>query len=507
MYEPPIRLIDTTKLIMKMSQNQTIKHSLKKTPTGIKGLDEILEGGLPQGRSTLVCGGAGTGKTLMAVEFLVKGAELFDEPGVFISFEETIEELAQNTASLDIDLTHLIDEGKIFVDYVYVERSEMEETGGYDLEGLFLRLDDAIQRTGARRVVLDTIETLFSGFTDTGILRAELRRLFRFIKEKHLTAVITAERGDGHLTRHGLEEYISDCVITLDNRVQEGLSTRRMRVVKYRGSKHGNDEYPFLIDQTGYWILPITSIGLDYPAPVERISSGISELDAMLEGCGYYRSSSILVSGTAGSGKTSIASHFVAAACQRGERCLFIANEESNSQILRNMRSIGIDLEPWIQQGLLNIKSVRVSKRSMESHLLKSHQLVESFHPDVLVIDPVSDFTAIGTPEDVKSMLIRMIDSFKVHGITTLFTHLTKGATNELSTEMGISSLMDTWLLLRYLEDNATHNRSLYVLKSRGMDHSNQTRKFQITDHGIQLQEFLNTPDGSQLRRLDKRAK
>ncbi|MEJ2706936.1 MAG: circadian clock protein KaiC [Anaerolineales bacterium] len=480
---------------MENTKTQTIEYSLKKTPTGVKGLDEILEGGLPQGRSTLVCGGAGTGKTLLAVEFLVKGAKIFEEPGVFISFEETLAELAQNTASLDIDLMHLIDEGKIFVDYVYVERSEIEETGVYDLEGLFLRLDDAIQHTGARRVVLDSLETLFSGFTDTGILRAELRRLFRYLKEKDLTAVITAESGDGQLTRHGLEEYISDCVITLDNRIQEGLSTRRLRVIKYRGSRHGNDEYPFIIDHTGYWIMPITSIKLDYSAPLERVSSGISELDAMLEGGGYYRGSSILVSGTAGTGKTSIAAHFVDAACRRGERCLFFAHEESNCQILRNMRSIGIDLEPWIQQGLLNIQSARVSKQNMESHLLKSHQLVESFHPNVLVIDPVSDFMAIGTPEDVKSMLIRMIDSFKSNGITTLFTHLTKGADHEQSTEMGISSLIDTWLLLRYLEANGTRSRNLYVLKSRGMDHSNELRNFQITDHGIQLQEFVNTID------------
>jgi circadian clock protein KaiC len=484
---------------MKKSQNQTIKHSLKKTPTGINGLDEILEGGMPQGRSTLVCGGAGTGKTLLAVEFLVKGAELFDEPGVFISFEETLAELAENTASLDIDLMQLIDEDKIFVDYVYVERSEIEETGVYDLEGLFLRLEDAVQRTGARRVVLDTLETLFSGFTDTGILRAELRRLFRFLKKKNLTTIITAERGDGHLTRHGLEEYISDCVITLDNRIQEGLSSRRLRVIKYRGSRHGNDEYPFIIDHSGYWIMPITSIKLDYSAPIARVSSGISELDAMLEGSGYYRGSNILVSGTAGTGKTSIAAHFVDAACRRGEHCLFFAHEESNNQILRNMRSIGIDLEPWMRQGLLNIQSARVSKRSMESHLLKSHQLIESFRPDILVIDPISDFTSIGAPEDVKSMLIRMVDSYKVHGITTLFTHLTRGSEHEQATAIGISFLMDTWLLLRYLVDNGVRNRSLYVLKSRGMDHSNRLRSFQITNHGIQLQEFVNAIDDSHI--------
>jgi circadian clock protein KaiC len=476
-------------------QNQSIEYDLKKTLTGIKGLDEILEGGLPRDRSTLICGSAGTGKTLMGMEFLVRGAELFNEPGVFISFEETLQELAQNTASLNMDLMGLIDEGKIFVDYVYVERNEIEETGVYDLEGLFLRLEDAIQRTGAKRVVLDTLETLFSGFADTGILRAELRRLFRYLKEKELTAVITAERGDGQLTRHGMEEYISDCVIVLDNRIQEGLSTRRVRVIKYRGSMHGNDEYPFLIDHTGYWILPITSLKLDYPAPTDHVSTGISDLDTMLEVGGYYRGSNILVSGTAGTGKTSMAAHFVEAACRRGERCLFFAHEESNKQILRNMRAIGIDLEPWIQKGLLNIQSERVSKHSMESHLLKSHQMVESLKPDVLVIDPVSDFTAIGTPEEVKSMLVRMIDTFKMHGITTLFTHLTKGDLQELTTEVGISSLMDTWLLLRYQEHHAVRTRSLYLLKSRGMNHSNRTRTFQITDDGIQLQDFVDDSD------------
>ena len=476
---------------MNKYQNRSRNH-LRKTPTGIQGLDEILEGGLPHGRSTLVCGSAGTGKTLMAVEFLVKGAKFYDEPGVFISFEETLEELTENTASLNIDLMKLIDEDKIFVDYVYVERSEIEETGVYDLEGLFLRLEDAIQRTGAKRVVLDTLETLFSGFTDTGILRAELRRLFRYLKDKDLTAVITAERGDGQLTRQGMEEYISDCVIVLDNRIKEGLSTRRLRIVKYRGSSHGNDEYPFLINNFGFWILPITSIGLDYTASTKRISTGISELDDMLAGGGYYRGSNILVSGSAGTGKTSVVAHFVDAACTRGMCCLIFAHEESNNQIIRNMRSIGINLEPWIQQGLLKIQSERVTKQGMESHLLKSHQMVDSFHPEVLVIDPVSDFTSIGTSDDVKSMLIRMIDSYKALGITTLFTHLTSGGEHEQSTEIGISSLIDTWILLRYLETDGERNRSLYVLKSRGMGHSNQLRHFQITDNGIQLQSTLN---------------
>lgn len=317
---------------------------LAKCPTGITGLDEITKGGLPQGRPTLVCGGAGSGKTLFAMEFLVRGAMKYDEPGVFIAFEETAGELAENVDSLGFDLERLTKQKKLAIDYVHVQRSEILETGEYDLEGLFIRIGYAIDSIGAKRIVLDTIEALFAGLSNDFILRSELRLLFRWLKEKGITAVITAERGTNTLTRQGLEEYVSDCVIMLDHRVIDQTATRRMRVIKYRGSAHGTNEYPFLIDEQGFSVLPVTTLGLEHLATSERLSSGIPELDAMLGGKGYFRGSTILITGTAGTGKTSVAAHFVDAACRRGERCSYFAFEESESQLLRNMSSIGLNL-------------------------------------------------------------------------------------------------------------------------------------------------------------------
>lgn len=476
--------------------NDRVELWLEKCQTGIKGLDDVLKGGLPQGRPSLICGGAGCGKTLLACEFLVHGALDEGEPGVFMAFEETQEDLAKNLAALGIDLEKLIEENNIFVDYVHIDRSEIEETGVYDLEGLFVRLASAISIVGAKRVVLDTIETLFVGFSDDAILRSELRRLFRWLKERGVTAVITAERGEGTLTRHGLEEYVSDCVILLDHRVQEGIATRRLRVVKYRGSSHGNDEYPFLIDESGIWVLPITSVGLNYPVSREFISSGVSRLDEMLNGKGYYCGSSILVSGTPGTGKTSLAAHLVAAACSRGERCLFFAYEEAADQIIRNMASIGIHLEQWIEKGLLQIQSTRPSFYGTEMHLLTSQKLIDEFKPDVVVIDPITNLSQIGSPPEVKSLLVRLIDFLKMNKITTLFTSLTHGGSPKEATDIGVSSLMDTWIMLSDLETNGERNRVLTVLKSRGMEHSNQVREFHLTGSGIELRDVYVAPVG-----------
>ncbi len=469
---------------------------LPKTPTGIRGLDEITGGGLPKGRPTLVAGSAGSGKTLLAMEFLIRGATEFDEPGVFVAFEETADELAANVRSLGFDLKSLIAQKKIVVDHVRVERSEIEETGEYDLEGLFVRLGHAIDSIGAKRVVLDTIEALFGGLSDTLILRAELRRLFRWLKDKGMTAMITAEQGNGNLTRHGLEEYVSDAVIVLDHRVVNQLSTRRLRIVKYRGSAHGTNEYPFLIDERGFDVLPVTSLGLNHAASSERISSGIPALDRMLGGAGYYRGSTVLVSGTAGSGKTSLAAHLVDAACRRGEKSLYFAFEESEQQIIRNMRSIGIDLEPWIKKGLLRFEALRPTLYGLEMHLAKMHQAVDEFEPRIVVVDPVTDLTAIGSPLEIKAMLMRLIDFIKSSNITAFLTSLTTGGNTVEQTEIGISSLIDTWLLVREMETNAERTRGLYVLKSRGMAHSNQVREFLLTDHGVELIDVYLGPAG-----------
>ena len=460
---------------------------LKKAATGIQGLDEITGGGLPQGRPTLICGSAGCGKTLLAMEFLVRGSQQYNEPGVFVAFEENAEELAKNVASLGFDLADLARKKKLLVDYVYIERSEIQETGEYDLEGLFIRLDHAIRSIGAKRVVLDTIESLFSGLPNENILRAELRRLFRWLKDKGVTAIITAESGDGKLTRHGLEEYVADCVIMLDHRVTGQISTRRMRIVKYRGSVHGTNEYPFLIDESGITVMPITSVNLDHPASTERISTGVPRLDIMLGGKGFYRGSSMLVSGTAGTGKTSVALHLADATCRRGEKCLFLASEESKNQVIRNGRSIGIDLEKWVKKGLLRFHSSRPTFYGLEMHLVSIHKIVNEMSPKVVIFDPISNLTAIGSTAEIQNMLMRLLDFLKSRGTTSLCTSLTHGSGPIEMTEVWISSIMDTWLLLRDNEYGGERTRMMYILKSRGMAHSNQVREFIITDKGIDL--------------------
>jgi circadian clock protein KaiC len=470
--------------------------ALAKSPTGIRGLDEITFGGLPRGRPTLVCGRAGCGKTLFAVEFLVHGALDHDEPGVFIAFEETEEDLTKNIASLGYDLAELCRRKKLMIDYIRVERSEIEETGEYDLEGLFVRLGYAIDAIGAKRVALDTIEAIFSGFSNVNILRAELRRLFRWLKDKGVTAVITAEQGDGSLTRQGLEEYVSDCVILLDHRVREQISTRRLRVVKYRGSSHGTNEYPFLIDEQGISVLPITSLGLEHKASSERVSTGIDSLDQMLGGKGFYRGTSILISGTAGTGKTSIAAHFVDAACRRGERCVYFSSEESPAQVTRNLRSIGVDLEPWIKKGLLHFDATRPHFHGLEMHLLRIHKLIAEMKPKIAVFDPLSGYLSLGDSLEVKSMLTRLLDYLKSQQITSVFNTLVEGGHAELQSEIGVSSLMDTWILLRNLEHNGERNRGLFILKARGMAHSNQIREFVFTDHGVELKDVYIGSDG-----------
>jgi len=460
--------------------------ALPKQRTGISGFDEITRGGLPAGRPTLICGSAGAGKTLFAVEFLVRGATIFNDPGVFMSFEESDVELATNVASLGFDLNQLIADKKLILDYVFIERSEIEETGEYDLEALFLRLGHAIDSIGAKRVVLDTLEALFSALPNEAIVRAELRRLFRWLKEKGVTAVITCERGEGTLTRYGLEEYVADCVILLDNRVHNQISTRRMRIIKYRGTSHCTNEYPFLIDDSGFSVLPITSLGLTHKASTEYVSSGIERLDRMLNGHGFYKGSSILVSGTAGTGKSTLSAHFIEATCARGDRALFFAFEESQDQIIRNMRSVGIDLERFVKKGLLKFQNARPSAWGLEVHLAVIHKTIDEFKPEVVVIDPITNFLAVGNQGDTKAMLTRLIDFLKMRQITSVFTSLTVHSEVEDS-EVGVSSLMDAWLLVKNIESNGERNRGLYILKARGIAHSNQVREFLLTSHGIEL--------------------
>jgi len=473
-------------------KKSAVLSALPKAASGIRGLDEITGGGLPRGRPTLVCGSAGSGKTLLSIEFLVRGVEL-GEPGVFVAFEETSEELAQNVASLGFDVRRLSAQRKLLIDYVRVERSEIEETGEYDLEGLFVRLGHAIDTAAAKRVVLDTIESLFGGLSNAAVLRAELRRLFRWLKARGVTAIVTAERGVGGLTRHGLEEYVSDCVILLDHRVTDQISTRRLRVVKYRGSNHGTNEYPFLIDDDGVSVLPITSLALRHGASSERVSSGITPLDTMLGG-GYFRGSTVLISGTPGTGKTSLAARFAEGACRRGERCLYYSFEESPSQLSRNMRSIGIDLGRWLKRGLLRLEAARPTIYGLETHLAFMHRAVREFRPAAVVVDPITDFTLTESLADNKAMLMRLIDFFKSEGITVAFTSLTSAGAQPEQTEAAVSSLIDTWIVLRDLERQGRRHRALCVLKSRGMAHSHDVREFRITDRGVEIGDDQPAP-------------
>ena len=472
------------------------RKTLPKSPTSIQGFDEITGGGLPKGRPTLVCGGAGCGKTLFAMEFLVRGATIYNEPGVFISFEETEKELTANVASLGFDLADLINHKKIWLEHVHVERGELEERGEYDLKGLFVRIHRAIESIKAKRVVLDTVESLFSALPNATVVRTELRRLFSWLKKKGVTTIITGERGDDTLTRQGLEEYISDCVILLDHRVSDQSSIRRLRIVKYRGSTHGTNEYPFLIDEDGFSVLPVTSLGLNNISTRERISTGIPRLDTMLSGKGYFRGSTVLVSGTAGTGKTSLAAQFVEAACKRGERVLYFAFEESPSQFMRNMSSIGIHLDPWVKKGLLYFHATRPTLFGLEHHLTTTIKLINKVKPQIVVLDPIDAFVMGGNQTEVKIMLLRLVDYLKMRNITAMFTSLTNGGENQELTDMAISSLIDTWLLLRDIEIGGERNRGLYILKSRGMSHSNQIREFILTDHGIELLDVYVGPEG-----------
>lgn len=463
------------------------KAGIKKSRTGIVGFDDLTLGGLPDGRPSLICGSAGCGKTLFASTFLVHGARDLDEPGVFVTFEERPDDIAANVASLGFDVQKLVDDEKLVFEHIALDPSELAEVGDYDLEGIFMRLELAIDSVGAKRVVLDTIESLFSAFSNPAILRAEIRRLFDWLKDRGMTTVITAERGDGSLTRQGLEEYVSDCVILLDHRVESQISTRRLRIVKYRGTAHGTNEYPFLIDEDGFSVLPVSSLALDHKVFEEQVSSGVADLDTMIEGGGFHRGSSILLSGVAGSGKSSLAASFAAATCADGGRALYFSFEESAEQTIRNMRSIGIDLKTPLDEGRMRFISARPTFYSLEMHLAVMLREVMRFSPDLVVLDPISAFMESGNRTEIQAMLLRMVDFLKSRGVTAVFSHLMHSQGGNVETDAGLSSLMDGWILLLNREFNGEFNRELYLLKARGLQHSNQVREFVMSRDGIRL--------------------
>lgn len=475
-----------------------VSGKLMKTPSGIAGLDEIMEGGFPQGRPTLICGSAGCGKTLMAAQFLMKGITDFSEPGVFVTFEEPAADLIKNVSSLGFDLQKMCDDKVLKIDHVAIEKNEIDPSGEYDLEGLFIRLDHAIKTVKAKRVVLDTIESLFSGFGNTATLRSEMRRLFQWLKTRGVTTVITGERGDLSLTRQGLEEYVSDCVILLDFRVVDQISTRRLRVVKYRGSTHGTNEYPFLIDDKGIWVLPITSLKLEHKVADEIVSTGVKGLDEMFNNGGFYRGSTVMVSGTAGTAKTTLASYFACESCRKKERVLYLTFEESPDQLIHNMSSIGLDMMQYVNKGLLQVHACRPSLQGLEMHLLILRKMIDSFRPHAVIMDPISNLITIGSISEVRGMLVRLIDMLKLSHITGFFTSLTQqnvSPTNAM-TEESISSLVDCWISLRDVEGMGERNRGLYILKARGMGHSNEVKEFLITDSGIKLLKLEIGPEG-----------
>jgi circadian clock protein KaiC len=483
---------------------------LEKCATGIIGFDQITEGGLPKNRITLVCGSAGSGKTLLGIDFMINGAIKYDEPGIFMSFEETEEELYRDVASLNMDLKRLVLQKKILLEHVLLERRDIQEAD-FNLEGLLIRLEHAIDSIGAKRVVLDSIESVFAGLTDPGVLRLEIKRLFRWLKEKKVTTFITSEPGrDGSYSRHGLEEYVSDCIVFLDNRVREQTSIRRIRIIKYRGSNHGTNEYPFVIDNDGLSVIPITSIRLEQPGTAEKISTGIPTLDKMFQGGGFARGSTVLVSGTAGTGKTSLAAAFAVERCKQGERCLFLSYEESSGQLTQNMSSIGLHFKPFIKKGLLKISATRPSFFGLEMHLLDLYKTIAEFKPQSVVIDPLTSLLSEGSEREIRSMITRTIDLLKSQGITGFFTSLVSSTAPSFSGgEIGVSSLIDTWIVVRELEENAGSRRirGLYIVKSRGTSHSSDVHKLILSDDGITLVpvdpvEVVNRKDTVEIKRL-----
>ncbi len=469
---------------------------LPKTLTGIEGLDVITMGGLPKARASLVCGGTGSGKTLLAMEFLLRGAMQYNEPGVFMSFEESANDLIANTASIGFDLQELITGKKVVVDFVYIEPEEIVEAGEYNLDALFIRLGAAIDSIGAKRVVLDTIESLFSSLPNPAILRTELRRLFRWIKEKGVTALITGEGGTNTLSLQGIEEYVSDCVINLSISIEDRVASRRLRIVKYRGSSHGSNEYPFVIDNEGISLIPITSSRLEHNVSKARVSSGIQRLDAMLGGEGFFQGSVIMISGTSGTGKTTFMSHFADAACRRSERVVYFSFEESPDQIIRNMSSVGLNLDQWVKKGLLFMESRRPTQCGLDMHLVLALKVIAEHTPKVIIMDPVTSFDDIANTSDVKRVLMMFVDYMKSLGITTMFGSLTPSGLPAEVSAVNISSFIDSWILLRDLENNGERNRGIYILKSRGMSHSNQVREFLISDKGVDICDVYLGPGG-----------
>ena len=460
---------------------------LPKSLTGIQGLDDITYGGIPQNRPTLLVGSIGTGKTIFAMEYIINGITMFNEPGVFMTFEEQTDELQINVTSMGYNLSKLIADNKIYLEHLHIDHREIQATGKYDIEGLFIRIEMAIEKVKAKRIVLDALDTLFIGL-DSQILRSEIKRLFFWLKEKKVTAIITSEVGDIFLTRLGFEEVVADCVIELNNRLNNQISTRRLRIVKYRGSYHSTNEYPFMIDHKGITIFPIISEAPQIIVSNERISSGIKQIDEMLDGRGFYVGSSILVSGSAGTGKSSIAASFIKDVCEKKGTALYCAFEEAPNQIKRNMASIGIFLEPYEKSGNLHFYYSRPTLQTLELHFIAIKKLIKQINPSVVILDPITNLMIENINSDIRTMLTRFVDYLKMEQITVLLTAtLTVSSLELIQSNEGISSMVDTCIMIQEKNIIDSRRRTLYIMKSRGICNSKKEVEFIITSEGISI--------------------
>ena len=473
-----------------------VKSSSDIVSTGVKGLDDVLGGGIPQGHAMLLVGKPGTGKSILSMEYLLHGIELHKENGVYISFEESEKQIISNAASFGWKFEEMVKKNKLAISYIDMQPEQMRTVGDYDLSALILRVKGAIKKVNARRVVIDGINNLLSTFDDERIIRSDLLRLIREIKEVNATIFITGERGHDSWSKMGFEEYLADGLMHLDNRTDGNYQTREIQVVKCRGINHYTGKSPFIINSEGMSIRPLITADFDYKVLKSRVSTGIADIDNMLGGKGLYRGSTVYITGPSGAGKTSISSSFANGACSRGERALFLAFEESSDQIIRNMKSIGLSLDKWVNEKLLYFYTARATTNSLEGHLDNIMTMVREVEPTCVVLDPISAFRPIANENETKLMLIRLNDYLRARKITTVFTALSSDGEYSEHADVQLSSIADTWIVVRIMDYKGERNNVMQLMKSRGMSHSRQMKEMYFTGNGLKLQNVYQGPEG-----------